>query len=367
MDFSLIPSIFATLRASTALSASLEPPLRLVLLDARTLTGAHVPPFPSELPALLTDVDSPELAAHVREVLLASYPREHEVFLVEGQGSKVERLADLRLSTFDALYIPPLPEGSAFETFHEIVAHLRAPEDGCPWDKEQTHQSLRTHLLEESYEALAALDAGDVASMREEFGDLLLQIVLHSQIAREADEFTLTDVVKGIHDKIVRRHPHVFGDLELKDVDGVLQNWERLKEKERGKKKEDKGLLDGVPVILPALNQAQEYQGRAARVGFDWPEIEGVLAKIAEEIEEVKQAEDESQLANEIGDLLFALVNLARWKKVDAESALRGTNMKFKKRFGYVEQGAKRQGRSLSDMSLEEMDALWNEAKREGM
>jgi len=372
MDFSLIPSIFTTLR--------LDLPSRLVILDARTLTDAHVPPFSAELPALLTDVTSPELAAHIRSMLLAVYPKEHEVCLVDGSRLKVESLDDLQSSTFNfqlstCVYIPPLPEGSAFETFAEIVAHLRAPEDGCPWDKEQTHQSLRTHLLEESYEALAALDAGDVASMREEFGDLLLQIVLHSQIAREAGEFTLTDVVKGIHDKIVRRHPHVFGDLELKDVNGVLQNWERLKEKEREKlalsgvegRKEDKGLLDGVPVILPALNLAQEYQARAARVGFDWPEIEGVLAKIAEEIKEVKQAANETELADEIGDLLFALVNLARWKKVDAESALRGTNMKFKKRFGYVERGAKGQSRSLSDMSLEEMDALWNEAKKEGM
>jgi tetrapyrrole methylase family protein/MazG family protein len=307
------------------------------------------------------------LAAHLRDVLLANYPAEHQVSLIEGQKPKTMCLSDLRLSTFDALYIPPLSEGSAFESFHEIVAHLRAPEDGCPWDKEQTHTSLRTHLLEETYEALAALDSGDVTSMREEFGDLLLQIVLHAQIAREAGEFTMTDVVKGIHDKIVRRHPHVFGEVTVDGVDGVLQNWEKLKEKERSGKKEEKGLLDGVPVILPALNQAQEYQARAVRVGFDWPEIEGVLAKIAEEIEEVKGATNETELADEIGDLLFAIVNLARWKKVDAEAALRGTNMKFKKRFSYVEKGAKGQGRNLSDMSLEEMDALWNEAKKQGM
>jgi tetrapyrrole methylase family protein/MazG family protein len=185
----------------------------------------------------------------------------------------------------------------------------------------------------------------------------------------------MTDVVKGIHDKIVRRHPHVFGDVQLEGVDGVLANWEKLKEKEREKlalsnvegKKEGKGLLDGVPVSLPALTQAQEYQGRAARVGFDWPEIEGVLDKVREEIEEIKQATNQEQVAAELGDLFFVLVNLARWKKVDAESALRGTNLKFKKRFGYVEQGAKSAGRSLSDMTLEEMDALWNEAKGKGM
>ncbi len=368
MDFSLIASTLDTLR--------IPPTSRLVLLDARTLADAHVPPFPSEFPALLTGVDSTELAAHIRDVLLTVYPREHEVSLFEGHMLKVESLENLQPSIFNfqtstCLYIPALTEGTAFESFHEIVAHLRAP-NGCPWDREQTHQSLRTHLLEESYEALEAIDSGNFASMREEFGDLLLQIVLNAQIASEAGHFTMSDVVKGIHEKIVRRHPHVFGDLELKDVDGVLQNWERLKEKERSEKGEERrkkkeGLLDGVPLSLPALTQAQEYQDRAARVGFDWPEIEGVLDKVREEIEEIKQAENQEQVAAELGDLFFVLVNLARWKKVDAESALRETNLKFKKRFGYVEQGAKGQGRSLSDMTLEEMDALWNEAKKQGI
>ena len=177
-------------------------------------------------------------------------------------------------------------------------------------------------------------------------------------------QFNINQVIQGIHSKIVRRHPHVFGDLKLDGVDGVLANWEKLKEQERGKKKEDKGMLDGVPIALPALSQAQEYQDRAARVGFDWPEIEGVLDKVKEEIEEIKNAETDFELASEIGDLFFALVNVARWKKVDSESVLRGTNAKFKKRFAYVEEGAKRQGRNLSDLTLEEMEALWNEAKK---
>ena len=219
--------------------------------------------------------------------------------------------------------------------------------------------------MEESYEELEAIDSGNSASMCEEFGDLLLQIVLNAQIASEAGHFNMTDVVKGIHHKITSRHPHVFGDLELKDVNGVLENWERLKEKERGKKKEDKGLLDGVPLSLPALTQAQGYQDRAARVGFDWTGIDGVLEKIVEEIQEVKTANNQEELAGEIGDLFFALVNLARWKKVDAESALREVNRKFKKRFSYVEQGAKKQGRNLSDMTLEDMDALWEAAKKD--
>ncbi len=361
MDFSLVTQTFDTLR--------IAPPSKLILLEARTLTSAHVPPFPPDMPVLLTGIDSGELASQVKTVLLTTYPKEHVVSVVESGKWKEERIEAIDSGDFSAetcWYIPALGEGTSFESFAEIVAHLRAP-DGCPWDKEQTHETLRKHLLEESYEALTAIDSGDFADMREEFGDLLLQIVLQSQIANEEMQFNVNQVVHGIHSKIVRRHPHVFGDVKLDDVDGVLANWEKLKEKERGRKKDGKGLLDGVPVALPALEQAQEYQDRAARVGFDWPEIEGVLDKIAEEISEVKNATNEQELTDELGDLLFALVNLARWKKVDSESALRGTNMKFKKRFAYVEQGAKEQGRNLSDLSLEEMDALWNEAKKLGV
>jgi tetrapyrrole methylase family protein/MazG family protein len=222
-------------------------------------------------------------------------------------------------------------------------------------------------LLEEAYEAITAIDLGDFIDMREEFGDLLLQVVLQSQIANEEGQFNVNQVIQGIHSKIVRRHPHVFGDLKLEDVSGVLTNWEKLKEQERKEKKQKKGFLDGVPTALPALSQAQEYQDRVARVGFDWPEIEGVLDKVKEEIDEIKHAEEDFELASEIGDLFFALVNLARWKHVDAEAALRGTNMKFKKRFAYIEQGAKKQERNLSELSLEEMDTLWNEAKHKGM
>ncbi|MBI5353778.1 MAG: nucleoside triphosphate pyrophosphohydrolase [Chloroflexi bacterium] len=372
MNLSLIASVFETLR--------IAPPSKLTLLEAQTLSSAHVPPFPPDMPALLMGIDSPDLALQVKNVLLAVYPKEHEVNWVEGQMSKVEQLGDFQPSTFNfqpstCLYIPSLGEGTSFESFAEIVAHLRAPEDGCPWDKEQTHQTLRPHLLGEAYETLEAMDENSPAGMSEEFGDLLLQIVLNSQIAKETDSFSMNQVIKGIYDKIVRRHPHVFGDVEVDSVDNVLQNWEKLKEKERSKlalsnvegKKEDKGLLDGVPSSLPALSQALEYQDRAARVGFDWPEIEGVLDKVREEIEEIKQAQNLDEVTAELGDLFFVLVNLARWRKVDAESALRGTNIKFKKRFAYVEQGAKKQGRNLSDMTLEEMDALWNEAKQKGL
>ncbi len=360
MDLALVSHVFETL--------CIPPPSKLTLLEAQTLSSAHVPPFPPDVPALIISIDSQELALQVKKVLLAVYPQEHEVKIVENG-----KWSDLKLGGFESfspnacLYLPSLGEGTSFESFAEIVAHLRAPEDGCPWDKEQTHQTLRTHLLEESYETLSAMDTNDVGAMHEEFGDLLLQIVLNAQIAYQDREFTMTQVIKSIYDKIIRRHPHVFGDVKLDGVQGVLQNWEKLKEQERGKKKEDKGILDGVPAALPALTQAQEYQDRAARVGFDWPEIQGVLDKVREEITEIEKAENLVEVTGELGDLFFVLVNLARWRKVDAESALRGTNLKFKKRFAYVEQGAKQQARNLSEMTLEEMDAFWNEAKQKGI
>ena len=283
MDFTTVTNVFETLR--------LTPPSKLTLLDAHEFTLMHYPPTPPDVDTLILRIDSPELITQVKTVLLATYPKEHNVIIV-GEGKKKEaKLSDLQPSTFDlqpstSLFIPSAGEGTSFEAFAEIVAHLRAP-DGCPWDKEQTHQTLRKHLMEESYETLSAMDGDDINGMREEFGDLLLQIVLNSYIGYQDNEFTMTEVIKHIYDKIVRRHPHVFGDLKLDGVDGVLQNWEKLKEKERGDKKEEKGILDGIPSALPALNQAQEYQDRAARVGFDWPEVEGVLDKVREEIEEI--------------------------------------------------------------------------------
>ena len=357
MDFSLIAMAFDSLRIS--------PPSKLILLDAQALSAAHVPPFPPDMPVLLVGVESRELAVHLKNVLLTTYSPEYLIRVTDQGRMKEQRLEELGEGEYSdsvCWFIPSLGDGTSFESFAEIIAHLRAP-NGCPWDREQTHETLRKHLLEESYETIAAIDSGDFNSMREEFGDLLLQIVLQAQIANEEGQFNINQVIQGIYSKIIRRHPHVFGDLKLEGVQGVLANWEKLKEQERGKKNDGKGLLDGVPVALPALGQAQEYQDRAARVGFDWPEIEGVLDKVKEEIEEIKNAESDFELASEIGDLFFALVNVARWKNVDAESALRGTNRKFKQRFGYIEQQTGKEGRNLSDLTLEEMDMLWNRAK----
>jgi tetrapyrrole methylase family protein/MazG family protein len=350
----------------------IDPFPRLVLMDAIELSQAHVPAFPPDLPVLVAQLYSRLVAAEVKMTLNMVYPDEHPVKLVHAAGTKDELLEEIQLFEIDrsahiglltVLYIPPLGEGTSFEAFQEIVAHLRAP-DGCPWDREQTHESLRPHLMGEAYEALAAMDSGDPAKMAEEFGDLLLQIVLNAQVASENGDFSMADVHQGIYDKIIRRHPHVFGEVKLDGVEGVLKNWEKLKAVERANSHEpEKGLLDGVPLALPALSQAQEYQERAARVGFDWKEISGVLDKIAEEIQEIKDVTNEEELIAELGDLFFALVNLARWKKVDAEAALRGTSMRFKTRFAYVEKGAKQQDRKLSEMSIDEMEALWQEAK----
>lgn len=350
----------------------LDPYPRLTLIDALLLGDSHVPAFPPDGPALVAQIYSRLVASEVKLTLNAVYPDEHPVRLVHAAGTPQELVEDLQLHEIDrsehvglltALYVPPLREGTSFESFQEIIAHLRAP-DGCPWDREQTHLSLRAHLLEETYEVLNAMDLEDGPKMAEEFGDLLLQIVLNAQIASEEGEYSMTEIIQGIYDKIVRRHPHVFGDVQVAGVEGVLSNWEKLKAKERETKGEEKNnLLTSLPLALPALTLAQEFQDRAARVGFDWPEIGGVLDKIAEEVQEIRDARDEQELASELGDLFFALVNLARWKKVDAESALRGCNLRFKQRFSYIEQKAREQGKKMTEMTLDEMEAYWQEAK----
>ncbi len=244
-----------------------------------------------------------------------------------------------------------------------MIAHLRAP-DGCPWDREQTHKTLRTNLLEETYETLSALDAEDAEAMCEEFGDLLLQVVLHAQIASEEGGFSMADILRTINQKIVRRHPHVFGSVEVSGTQGVLRNWEILKAEERAANgKETASLMDGVSQMLPALAQADQYHRRAARVGFDWSDVQGVWDKVREEMAEVDSA-DEQTREKELGDLIFAVANLARWYDVDPESALREANARFRERFGYIEDQARLQGRKMADMTIQEMEDLWQAAKR---
>lgn len=248
-----------------------------------------------------------------------------------------------------------------FDTLVGIVAKLRAP-DGCPWDREQTHASLRGSLLEECYEVLEALDEGDAEKLGNELGDLLLQVVLHAQIAAEAGEFELGDVIKNISSKMINRHPHVFGSLKVKDAGEVLVNWEAIKKEERGG---EVSMLDHVPRHMPALSYSQDIQARVARVGFDWEDVDGVIDKLAEEVGEFKRADSQERREQEFGDLLFTLANIARRLRVDLESALRQTNQRFCRRFAYMETLCRQRGLNFSELSFAEQNDLWEEAKRE--
>jgi len=255
-----------------------------------------------------------------------------------------------------------------------VQARLRAP-DGCPWDREQTHQSLRTYLIEEAYEVLEALESGQDAKFAEELGDLLLQIVFHSQIAHEQDRFTVEDVIRQIHDKMIRRHPHVFGRARAKDAAEVLRNWEQIKAEERrsGKKKvsqtgasAEPSLLEGVSRALPATLEALQLTRKAARIGFDWEDAEGVIEKMREEAAELESAlrsGSERKVEEELGDLLLAVVNLARFLDLDPEIALKKANAKFFNRFRHMEALARKSGRQFGNLAREEMEALWEATK----
>ncbi len=262
---------------------------------------------------------------------------------------------------------------TGIERLHEIMTRLRHPQNGCPWDREQTLESLKPCVLEETYELLSAMDCPeDKPNYIEELGDVLLQVMFQCVMAEQEKRFSFDDVANAISDKLVRRHPHVFGNVDASDSATVLRNWEQIKQLEH-RKEARHSALDGVPVALPALLKAQRTQEKASRVGFDWPDASGPLDKIAEELAELKdeiasrksdKPADSVRVKEELGDLLFAVANLARHLKVDSESALEGTTARFSKRFRAVEAAAKAQNRSMRDMSLEEMDTLWEEAKR---
>ncbi len=263
--------------------------------------------------------------------------------------------------------------GKAFESLIALQARLRAP-NGCPWDREQTHDSLRTYLVEETYEVLDALDSGDPRKFADELGDLLLQIVFHAELAAEAGKFDIADVIEQIYTKMVRRHPHVFGNVRAETSADVLKNWEQLKAEERAKSKvsvakaPDASILDAVPRNLPGLLEAHQLTRRAANVGFDWQDVNGIFDKLAEETAELKEllASRErrtEEIEEEVGDLLFVGVNLARFLGFDAEIALKKANRKFAQRFREMERIAAARGQSLSGLSAAELDALWNEVK----
>lgn len=249
---------------------------------------------------------------------------------------------------------------SRFSALVNIIATLRGP-DGCTWDKEQTHASLRETFLQECYEVLETLDAGDSRELREELGDLLLHIVMQAQIAEEAGEFKITDVIKSINQKLIHRHPHVFGEQKVKGIEEIVHNWETLKREEKGT---EQSIIGSVPKSLPALSYSQEVQHRAADVGFDWENDEGVIDKLAEEVGELTRADTTESKNEEFGDLLFTLANIARRQKVDLEVALREANQKFARRFQYMEKLCRQRGVNFTDLSFDQKNQLWEEAKR---
>jgi tetrapyrrole methylase family protein/MazG family protein len=253
-------------------------------------------------------------------------------------------------------------EQQQYADLRAVIARLRAP-DGCPWDREQSHSSLRPYVIEEAFEVVGALDANDIATLPEELGDLLLQIVLHAQIAEEAGEFTMTDVIRGLSEKLVRRHPHVFGEVELETADQVNRQWDELKRVERAQGDQPKSALSGVPRAMPALAYAQTLLRRADRAGFAWPDKRDVIEKVNEELEELAAAASKEQAKEEFGDLLLNIANYARYLDIDAEEALREASHKFRRRFEGVEAAARESSTDMRELSRDELLGLWQRAK----
>jgi MazG family protein len=349
--------------AETLVADPIEPSRPLLIVPRSMLRSGAEPIEPVALAGRAGPGGGDALA-----VLRRLYPADHPIGRIGEPDGAI--IGSLEATWLDGpLYLGPVaPElavGGAW-TMPWISARLRAP-DGCPWDREQTHASLRKHLLEEAYEVYDVLEGGATPELAGELGDLWLQIVLHAQLAAEAGIFDLTDVQAAIASKIVRRHPHVFGEAIAATASDVNRQWERIKADERAADQDgpDRGALDGISPSLPALAASQEMQERAANLGYDWPSIDGVLDKVAEEVDELRQATDDAERAEEFGDLLFVLVNLARRTGIEAESAVRSANAKFKRRFGSVERAAAARGVALRDLDFDALDALWDAAKAE--
>lgn len=353
----------------TDYSSILNSPQETVLVDGeKILTLQHmlIPPH------LDIYIRSPKNANHLQSVLMREYPADHTLEIILSQGEAEYQTIQVSLSELNekedvleqaaALHVPPLNENQSFEYFQNVVSVLRAP-GGCPWDMKQTHQSLRDDFLQEVYELLEGLDRNNLAAVMEELGDVLLHLVMQAQIAQEQNEFKMSDVVQHISEKLIYRHEHVFGKAESLTPDEVISRWERMKKLEREKEDKEQGLLDGISKAMPALSMAYSYQKRAARVGFDWDSSDGAREKLYEEIEEFKKASTPEEQAEEMGDIFFSLVNLARWWKIDPETALRTANLKFYDRVHYVEMKAKELGKNLFDMPLSEKDQYWDEYK----
>ncbi|MDP4169014.1 MAG: nucleoside triphosphate pyrophosphohydrolase [Bacillota bacterium] len=320
------------------------------------------------------------VASDVKLVLMEKLPDDYEVIIVTAAGGKEERILrvplyeldhNVELNNLTTVYVPPVKEERIlwkdFGKLRQIFAQLRGP-DGCPWDKEQTYESLKKYLIEETYEVIDAINQNDLDHVVEELGDVLLQIMLLAQIGDEEGYFNIDDVIEGLSEKMIRRHPHVFGNVQVESVEEVIQNWESIKADEKGEMKAS--LLDGVSFALPNLVRAYELQKKASKVGFDWNELTPVLEKVKEELQEFEDELKNNQLVGmkkEFGDLLFAFVNLGRFLHIHPEEALFGTNEKFVRRFQFVEKRVKESGKSFNDHTLEELDEYWNQAKLTGL
>lgn len=321
------------------------------------------------------------VASDVKLTLMEKLPDEYEVFIVTAAGSKEEIIKkvplyeldrEMELSNLTSVYVPPVEEEQIlykdFLKLRGIISELRGP-NGCPWDKKQTHQSLKKYLIEEAYELLEAIDNDDIDHMIEELGDVLLQVMLHAQIGEDEGYFTIDDVIEGISSKMVRRHPHVFGNITAENEEEVMKNWQEIKEQEKGGKV--KSLLEGAGKGLPSLMKAFELQKEAAKVGFDWKTSAPILDKVKEEIDElsaeIKENGQQDDIQLEYGDLLFALVNFARHYEINPEEALFKANQKFMRRFAYIEQKTAENGRGVEEYTLEELDRFWDEAKTKGL
>jgi MazG family protein len=278
----------------------------------------------------------------------------------------VPGMPNATLSASIAMPLVPLPPQSHHYTFDELVEVMARLRMGCPWDREQTHRTLVPYLIEETYEVVEAIENGDLDALSDELGDLLLQIVFHAQLGSEVGRFTVADVIDALSNKMVRRHPHVFGDAVIEDVDSQWRNWEKLKAQEKTGRAR-KSRLDGIPKHLGALQRGQRMQEKASRVGFDWPDVYGVLDKLHEELRELaearRQTQDDPHVREELGDVLFTIVNLSRALGIDAETAMRESNEKFHRRFAFMETRAAEEGKTLSDLSLDELEELWQLAK----
>jgi tetrapyrrole methylase family protein / MazG family protein len=356
------------------------------IMDATALAALRMDEIAGKIipttPLLVAQIYNRRQASAVKLALGECYPDEWPVKLVRAAGvdsdGQGETMVEVPLYELDrnnlanylsTLYVPPVDELQALripETLRYITMRLRREPDGCPWDRQQTHRSLTRYVIEETYEVVEALEENDMEKLAEELGDLVLQVYLHAEIARQEGDFNIGDVFEHVNAKLIRRHPHVFGAVEVKNAAQVVRNWEEIKRQERiaaGKDVESESALDGVPLAAPALVVAQEYQKRVARAGFDFPDVQGALAKLAEELQELQEAVTPEHQREEMGDVLFMVAEMARILKIDAEEALRLANRKFRQRFQAMERIIREEERAFSSYSLEEWIELWRRAK----